>query len=315
MELRHLRYFIAVADELSFTNAAKRLHISQPPLSNQIKDLETELGVQLFDRKSHPIQLTPAGQAFLEESRATLALLEQAVHKTQRIHQGELGHLTVSFTSSIANGVFPEILRTFGQRYPEVKLILQEEHSAFLIQRLRDRQTDIIFLYLYHEISEDNDLETMSITQEPLVAVLPKNHPLAAKSQISLADVKNEEFVMPLHQVVAGLSEQIYHLCSQAGFVPKVVQTAVFMVTILGLVAGETGISILPSHVQNLQRKGVVYRPILEQSTTTNLTAVWRQNDSSTILQQFLEIIKSLSIYQPEISMISASELEVGCVS
>ena len=293
MELRHLRYFIAVADEQSFSRAAERLHMAQPPLSHQIKDLEKELGVQLFDRKSHPIQLTPAGQAFLEECRATLAQLEQAVHKTQRIHQGELGYLTVGFTSSMANGVFPEMLRTFRQRYPEVELILQEEHSASLIQRLRDRQTDIIFLYLYHEIYEANDLEMMSLTQEPLVAVLPKNHPLAAKSQISLADLKDEEFVMPLHQVVAGLSEQIYHLCSQAGFIPKVVQTAVFMVTILGLVAGETGISILPSHVENIQREGVVYRPIMEPTATTHLTAVWRQNDSSTILQHFLDVIKS----------------------
>jgi len=305
MELRHLRYFIAVADELSFSRAAMRLYIAQPALSCQIKALEAELGVQLFDRRNNPIQITPAGEAFLEESRATLAQLEQAVHKTQRIHQGALGYLTVGFTSSIANGVFPEMLRTFRQRYPEVKLILQEEHSSSLIQKLRDRQTDIIFLYLYHEISEANDLETMSLTQEPLVAVLPKNHPLAAKSNISLSDLKDEAFVMPLHQVVAGLSEQIYHLCSQAGFVPKVVQTAVFMVTILGLVAGETGISILPSHVENIQREGVVYRPIQEQTTTTQLTAVWRQNHSSTILQQFLDII--ISIYKPDTSTISES--------
>ncbi|MEP6516619.1 LysR family transcriptional regulator [Microcoleus vaginatus] len=109
MELRHLRYFIAVADELSFSRAAQRLHIAQPPLSQQIKDLEAELGVKLFDRKTLPIQLTPAGQAFLEEARATLVQLEQAVHKTQRIDQGELGYLTVGFPSSIANGVFPEM--------------------------------------------------------------------------------------------------------------------------------------------------------------------------------------------------------------
>jgi DNA-binding transcriptional LysR family regulator len=293
MELRHLRYFIAVADELSFTNAARRLHIQQAPLSTQIKILEKELGVTLFDR--HPkVQLTPAGQAFLEESRATLEKLEQAVYQTQRIHQGELGYLTVGFTSSISNSVFPEMLRTFRQRYPEVKLILQEERSAFLIQKLRDRQIDLIFLYLYHEISEADDLETISLTPEPLVVVLPKNHQLAAKSQISLSDLKDEEFVMPLHQVVAGLSEQIYHVCSQAGFVPNVVQTAVFMVTILGLVAGEIGIGILPSHVQNIQREGVVYRPIQEQTTTTQLTAIWRQNHSSTILQQFIDIIRPL---------------------
>jgi DNA-binding transcriptional LysR family regulator len=294
MQLRHLRYFIAVADEQNFTRAAERLQITQPTLSRRIEDLEEELDLPLFDRRRHPIQLTPAGEAFLEGTRATLAQLEEAVIKAQRIHRGELGYLTVGFTSSIANSIFPNILQTFRQRYPEIKLILQEEQSASLIRKLRDRQADIVFIYLYHDISEANDLETMSLTQEPLVAVLPKNHPLAAKSRISLSDLKDEAFVMPSHQVVAGLSEQIYHLCSQAGFVPKVVQTAVFMVTILGLVAGETGISILPSHVQNIQREGAIYRPIQEQTTTTQLTAVWQQNHSSTILQQFIDIIKAL---------------------
>jgi DNA-binding transcriptional LysR family regulator len=294
MELRHLRYFIAVAEEQSFTRAANRLYIQQGPLSKQIQKLETELGVILFDRKKHPIQLTAAGQAFLEESRAILEQLEQAVHKTQRIHQGELGYLTVGCTSSIANSIFPEILQTFWQRYPGVKLILQEEPSSLLIQKLRDSQNDLIFLYLYHELSEADDLETISLTPEQLVAVLPKNHPLAAKSQISLADLKDEEFVMPLHQVGAGLYEQIYHLCQQADFVPKIAQTAVYMVTILGLVANETGISLLPSHVQNLQREGVVYRPIQEQTTIAQLTAVWRRDNSSTILQRFINIIEEM---------------------
>lgn len=296
MELRHLRYFIAVADEQSFSRAAERLHIAQPPLSQQIQALETQLGVKLFDRKSRPLQLTLAGQTFLAEARATLAKLEQAVHQTQRIHQGELGYLTVSFTSSTANGIFPELLRTFQQQYPEINLILQEGNSATLIQKLRDRQTDIVFLYLYDEIFADNDFETISLTQEQLVVVLPQNHPLAAQKAVSISDLKNEELVMPLHQVVSDLPAQIYHLCSQAGFVPKVAQTAIFMVTILGLVAGETGISILPSHVQNLQRKGVVYRPLQEQTTTIKLTAVWQHNHLSTILRQFLNILKSLNL-------------------
>lgn len=295
MELRHLRYFIAVADQQSFSRAAERLHIAQPPLSQQIQALETQLGVKLFDRKSRPLQLTLAGQTFLAEARATLAKLEQAVHQTQRIHQGELGYLTVSFTSSTANGIFPELLRTFQQQYPEIKLILQEGNSAALIQRLRDRQTDIVFLYLYNEIFADNDFETISLTQEPLVVVLPQNHPLAAQKAVSISDLKNEEIVMPLHQVVSDLPAQIYHLCSQAGFVPKVAQTAVFMVTILGLVAGETGISILPAHVQNLQRTGVVYRPLQEQTTTIKLTAVWQHNHLSTILMKFLNILKTLN--------------------
>jgi DNA-binding transcriptional LysR family regulator len=300
MELRHLRYFIAVADELSFSRAAERLQIAQPPLSQQIQALEAELGVKLFDRKKRPLQLTSAGEAFVEEARSTMVHLEQAVQKTQRIYQGTLGHLTVSFTSSIANGILPDTLRAFRQRYPEVKLILREENSAFQLQGLRDRKTDILFAYQYNEIPNASNLEVMPLKQEPLVVVLSKKHPLANRSKISFSDLSDEEFIIPLSQVVIGLPEKIYHLCSQADFVPKVAQEAVFMVTILGLVAAEIGISILPSSVQNLRRKGVVYRPILEQTTTIQLAAVWRQNNSSTILQQFLKVIKTVSVIDSE---------------
>jgi DNA-binding transcriptional LysR family regulator len=294
MELRHLRYFIAVADELSFSRAAARLQMAQPPLSQQIQALEAELGVKLFDRTKRPLQITLAGQALLEDARATLLQLEQAVHKTQRIHQGELGYLTVGFTSSIANGILPNILRTFRQKYPEVKLILREENCRFQIQGLRDRQTDIIFIYQNFEADRAPDLEGISLLQEPLVVVLPQNHPLAKQAKIALIDLAGEDFVMPLYQVAAGLSEQIYYHCAQAGFVPQVAQEAIFMVTILGLVAGEIGISILPSNVENLRRQGVVYRPIEGQPAINELTAMWRRNDSSIILQQFLSMTQAV---------------------
>jgi DNA-binding transcriptional LysR family regulator len=305
MELRHLRYFIAVADELSFSRAAERLQIAQPPLSQQIQALELELGVTLFDRKKRPLQVTLAGQAFLEEARSTLANLEQAIHKTQRIHQGELGHLTVGFTSSIANSVLPNILRTFRQHYPEINLILREESSGSQIQGLRDRQTDIVFIYRTPDLADVNDLEMLVLFQQTLVAVLPQHHPLTTQDKISLTDLANEEFVMPLRPVVSGLSEQIYYLCAQAGFVPKVAQEAIFMVTILGLVAGEIGISILPSSVQNLRREGVVYRPIQEQTTANPLTIVWRRGHSSPILPQFIDIARTVSIQKPDASPIS----------
>lgn len=295
MELRHLRYFISVADELSFSRAAERLRMAQPPLSQQIQALEAELGVTLFDRKKRPLQLTLAGVAFLEEAKSMLTQLEQAVQKTQRIQQGELGYLTVGFTSSIANGILPSILRSFRQQYPEVKLILREENSAFQLQGLRDRQTDIVFVYADPVLSEAHDLKFMPLSQESLIVVLPQRHRLATQSNIALTDLVQEEFVMPLRQVASGLPEQIRYLCAQAGFVPKVAQEATFMLTILGLVAGEMGISLLPFSVQNLQRKGVVYRPIQEQTTVKQLTAVWRRNDSSTILQQFLNITRTVS--------------------
>ena len=297
MELRHLRYFVAVADERSFSRAAEKLGIAQPPLSQQIQSLEKELGdVILFDRKKRPLQLTSAGQAFLEASRSTIANLEQSIQRTQRIHLEELNCLTIGFTSSIANGVLPNILRTFRQHYPEIKLILWEENSAFQIERLRDHQTDVVFVYQNHDLTTANDLTMMPLSQEMLVVVLPQNHPLAVQSQISLTDLANEEFIMPRTLVVSALPEQIADLCKEAGFKPNVVQEATFMVTILGLVAGEVGISILPSSVQNLQRQGVVYRPIQEKTPVNQLIAVWRHADASKILEQFLSIAKTVSI-------------------
>jgi DNA-binding transcriptional LysR family regulator len=290
MELRHLRYFITVADELSFSRAAERLNMAQPPLSQQIQSLETEMGAKLFDRTKRPLQLTLAGQAFLLEARSTLANLEQAIQRIQLIHQGELGHLSIGFTSSIANGILPNILRTFRQKCPSVKLILREENSSMQLQGLRDRQTDIVFVYQDHQLSEATDLDVMLFWQEPLIVALPEKYLLTKKANVSIADLIDEEFVMPSHQVVSGLPEKIYTLCEQAGFVPKVALEAVFTVTILGLVAAEIGISILPASVQNLQRTGVVYRPIEEETIANQLIAVWRKQNSSIILQRFLEV-------------------------
>jgi DNA-binding transcriptional LysR family regulator len=292
MELRHLRYFVAVAEELNFSRAAERLHMAQPPLSHQIHSLEAELKVQLFDRTKRPLQITSAGKAFLEEARSTLAQVEQAVRMTRRIHQGELGYLTISFTSSMANSILPDILRAFRERYPSVELILREENSASLIQGLRDRYTDITFIYKYRALPEVDNWGIITLDEQPLVVVLPENHPLATHSKILFSDLADEFFVIPLQQVVYGLSAQIYHLCSQAGFVPKIAQEAIFMVTILGLVAGGIGISILPSSVQSLQRKGVVYRPIQEQVSTLQLAAVWQQDNSSATLHNFLELLR-----------------------
>jgi DNA-binding transcriptional LysR family regulator len=303
LELRHLQYFIAVADELSFSRAADREGIPQSRLSQQIKVLESELEVKLFDRSKHPIQLTFAGQAFLEEARSTLLQLEQAVRHAQRIHIGETGNLTIGFTSSIANSVLPEILRTFREQKSEIRLTLKEEKSGALMQKLRDRQIDIIFFYQYQKENDESDLEFMGIEQESLVLVLPKMHPLNAKSTIQFSDLIDEEFIMPLHQVQAGLNEQIYLLCSQTGFIPKVAQEAIFMVTILGMVAGGLGISILPSSVQSLQRDGVVYRPIQEQTQITQLTTAWRSDNLSIVLQKFLDVTRAKSPTSPGVAV------------
>jgi DNA-binding transcriptional LysR family regulator len=298
MDIDRLQNFITVAEELNISRAAEILHMCQPPLSKQIQRLETELGAKLFDRKPK-LQLTQAGKAFLAEARIIQATLKQAAYKTKQIHQGELagtfGYLTVGFTSAMANGILPNILKFFRQRYPDVKLILSEEYSASQIQRLRDRATDIMFVYQDRGLVEARDLAAISLRQEQLVVVLPEKHGLTNKSLISLVDLASEEFILPDRHVVPGLFAKIYSLCEQAGFEPKVAQEAIFMVTILGLVAGELGIGILPDSVQNLQRQGVVYRSISQQMVTGNqLNIVWRKDDSSPIVPHFIKITQEV---------------------
>jgi len=295
LELRHLRYFVMVAEELNFTRAAERLDMAQPPLSQQIQDLEDEvLGVKLFERK-RPLRLTQAGVAFLNDARSLLATLELAIDKTQRIERGESGYLIVGFTSSMANGVSIDILQDFQQQYPNIKLILRELNSAVQINRLRERQVDIVFIYRDRKIIPDKDLEVLPLQPEQLIVVLPERHPLAAKEAIEIAALDGEEFIMPLPQLEAGLFPQINQIFKQAQIEPNIVQSALFMVTILGLVAGGVGISILPSSVQNLQRKGVVYRPLVEQTLSDRLTAIWRADDSSAILSNFIHVIRSIN--------------------
>ncbi|WP_347566182.1 LysR substrate-binding domain-containing protein [Scytonema sp. UIC 10036] len=260
--------------------------------------MEDELGVQLFvDRRRRPLQLTLAGQTFLEQARLAVAQTEQAVRLTRLVHQGELGRLTVGFTSSIANSVLPDIVQVFRQRFPEVKLVWRELSTHSQIQELHDRQIDVGFFHVPRKIAEYEDLSFITILEEPLIAVLPETHPLATQAKISLKALAQEEFVLPSRQFVPGLSEGIYHLCDRANFVPNVTQEATLMTTILGLVAGGVGVALLPANAQNLQRKGVVYKSIKGKTLTVQMAAFWRHNNSSAILREFLKVTKTVTGY------------------
>lgn len=303
IEFRDLRYFIAVVEAGSVTSAAEKLHVAQPYLTRKITGLERKLGtnVKLFDRKQRPHQLNQAGRAFLETAQTILATLDRAVDTTQRLRLGELtgtlGYLTVGFTSSMANGILPDILGSFREKYPDVSLILSEESTSNHIQKVQERATDLMFVYQYLGLTEalaTTDFQVLPISQEPLVVVLPTKHPLAAKSAISLADLQAESFIMPDRQVVPGLFKEIEDLCIEAKFMPKIALEAVFMVTILGLVAGRIGVSILPATVQNLKREGVVYKKIQDRVVTDRLAAVWRKDNPSPILKNFVAIIKDI---------------------
>jgi DNA-binding transcriptional LysR family regulator len=292
LELQHLRYFVAIASHktCNISEVAEKLHMAQSNLSQQIKDLEKRLKVTLFNRKKRPLQLTPAGQEFFQEACLILTTIDIAVENAQKTDRGEIGRLIVGLTSSVSNSVLPDILRCFRESFPHVKLVWREMATHHQLQALRNRQIDLGFVHIPNEAIDDKELSFATVLEEPLIVVLPENHRLAAQTEIPLLELKAEEFILPDRQLVPGLSQQILYLCDRAGFFPQITQEAAFMLTILGLVAGEVGVALLPANAKNLQRKGVVYRTIQGEVTTVKMDVVWRRNDTSIILKNFLEI-------------------------
>ncbi|MBS3025950.1 MAG: LysR family transcriptional regulator [Dolichospermum sp. DET50] len=314
LELCHLKYAIAVNDKQGFTNAAAYLEIDQGFLSKQIKWLEKKIGFQIFDRNQRPLKLTDAGNEFLQAARQILHQVEQSIELGQRFSRGEKGRLNIGINTSIANSKLPDILRAFNEKFPEVELMLQELASYEQIDKLRNQKLDLGFFHLHnlHNINNDNDnvFTFIPVLQESLVIVLPENHRFARRTSISLAALANEQFILPPISLAAlaneqfilppnnllyNLREQINGLCLDAGFKPKVKQEAAWISTVLSLVAGGMGISLLPANVQNLQRNGVIYRSIEGQLPVLEIVAVWRSDNVSIILKNFLEVISNLA--------------------
>ena len=295
IELRHLHYFIAVAEELHFSRAAQRLHISQPPLSQQIRDLEDELGVKLFERTKRQVQLTEAGKAFLERSYGVLAQLEQAIEVTQRIGRGEVGRLAIGFVGSATYTVLPEILSVFREQFPAVELRLHELTTQEQIHALHHKQVDV---GIVRSAIVEPGLNVECVLQESLVLALPETHPLSAQTKVSLCALASESFILFPAKMGPVFYEQIINICQQAGFRPKVAQEAVQMQTIIGLVAAGLGIAFVPASLQNFHRSGVIYRPLQEQTPKTGLYLAWRQHDSSPVIRAFLSLAQKTTQWE-----------------
>ncbi|MCU0569630.1 MAG: LysR family transcriptional regulator [Oculatellaceae cyanobacterium Prado106] len=291
IELRHLRYFIAVAEELHFGRAAERLHMAQPPLSQQIRHLEEQVGFQLFQRTKRKVELTEAGQIFLTESYKILRQLEQAIQTGRQVSRGEAGQLVVGFVSSAAYNVLPEILRAFRAHLPQVKLELHELTTDQQVRWLQENRIDIGFV---RPPLEDAALNCQIIFQETLVVALPETHRFGDRPTLSLTDLANENFIIFPRTLAPGLYDQIISLCQQAGFSPNVVQEAIQMQTILSLVAAEMGVAIVPLSLQKLQRLGVVYKSLQEKTPQAAIALTWHKQDTSPIVQQFLSVCQSL---------------------
>jgi DNA-binding transcriptional LysR family regulator len=293
IELRHLRYFVAVAEELHFGRAAEKLYIAQPPLSQQIKQLEQSMGVELFIRNRRRVRLTEAGHVFLEQARRTLAQADYAVQAAQRAATGESGRLEVGFVSSATyHDVIPNIIRAFRDKHPDAVLALHELTSAEQVQALRDRQIDVGFV---RPPIGDDTVTLESVLYEPFVAALPSSHALSNAPEISLSALSADPFVMLPRHLNLSLYDQIVTLCQQSGFSPRVAQEAVQLQTISSLVAAGIGVSLVPASVQNLRRSGVVYKRLRGVSARIEIAAAYREDDAPATLGLFLSVIRDIA--------------------
>ena len=298
LELRQICYFLTIVEQgNSFSRAAESLHIEQPPLSQRIKSLEKRLKITLFDRSCRPVQLTPAGLVFWQESRVALTHLQQAITQSQRAAQGDIGHLSLGVASSVVNGILPEILRQFRSRYPSVVIDLHELTAEQQLQALRDRRLDLgMEVFSIAEVGQlDSPLQRQVIAQESLVIALPEGHPLTMQSSIPLAAIVQEPLILPSLSAFP-FYHSFLERCTQEGLQPQLVQTttATWMLTLLGMVVAGMGIAVLPSNVLTIQRQGVVYRDIDGLTLKRDISAVWHQQHNSIVLTNFLQLLPSI---------------------
>jgi DNA-binding transcriptional LysR family regulator len=293
MELRHLRYFVAVAEEGHVTRAAERLGIQQPPLSQQIQALERELDVQLFRRKPRGVELTPAGRALFDEACAILARADEAIAATKRAAQGETGRIGIGFTSSASFHPFvPRVIRAFREAHPLVALALEESGTTELVAALRTRTIDAAFVR--SPFGDSPDLTVRPLLEEPMVAALPSGHALSAPGEaLPLAALAEETFVLYRRPVGPGLHDAIIAACDRAGFSPRIGQEAPRMLSTLSLVAAGLGVTVVPASMSRLEAEGVVYRPLDPVAQlTAPLNLAYRRDEISAAVRRFVALVQ-----------------------
>jgi len=289
MELRHLRYFVAVAEELHFGRAAARLHIAQPALTRQIQQLEIEIKVVLFQRTKRRVQLTSAGEVLLSEARNLLAGSDNAIAAARRAARGETGWIGIGFVGTATYEVLPVILRAYRGRYPDVEIVLREMSTQAQIQAIHERR---IHVGLMRPSKPDKSLATLILQQEPLVIAMCEDHRLVKKAELPLSALKDEQFVLFPCAPRPSFADQIVELCLGAGFVPQVAQEVHEIQTAISLVAAGMGVTLAAQSIERLGLPGVVYRPIASPAPVSELIAAYRIGDASPVLQAFLKIAR-----------------------
>lgn len=289
-ELRHLRYFIAVAEELHFGRAAQRLNIAQPGLSQQIQSLETDLGVSLLARTNRHVQLTPAGLAFLDEARRVLAQVDRAVNLVKRAASGQIGRLSIGATESATWVLLPELIRQFRSRFPSVDLAIREMPSPSQLAALRAGDIDVGFV---RPPIDTEGLVTRTVLKERLGLLLPEAHPLAKRSRLPLTALAGQPLI--IHPArPSGWSDFMISVCREAGIEPQVSQDALETGTAVSFVAAGLGLTIVPESLKVLVRPGVVYRPVSGPVPRARLLLVHRNGPLTPTLTALLHLAQHL---------------------
>jgi DNA-binding transcriptional LysR family regulator len=290
VELRQLKYFMAIAEEGNFSRAAERLHVSQPPLSTQIKSLEDELGVQLLKRTNRGVSLTAAGSVFYEETRVALARLEHARGEALRADRGDIGMLSVGFVSIADYGILPPALKHFRGSFPLVEVQLHELTTDAQLRELRAARLD---LGIALAPVDDPDLEFQRLLVEELVLAAPAGHPAVRRNgAVDLRSLAKESFIIPPRDVAPGLYDLIISHCHAFGFAPRITQHARQMQTVVGLVSSGMGFALVPSSVRNLKRTGVQYRPLRGRAAVVEIGILRRRDMQSAVADRFADVLR-----------------------
>lgn len=286
INLRRLGYFVAVAETLHFGRAATRLHMSQPPLSRQIQQLERDIGAVLLRRNKRRVELTDAGIYLLEQARRMLGEADTLSARTRRAEAGETGRLTLGFISTVDYSILPGLLSSYRASYPGVTLALRELTGDVQLRELHEGRIDAGMLLTP---VDDATLSTLPLLREPLVAALPSNDPLArSRAPLPVQSLAGRPFVIFPRSAATGLYDAIIEFCREAGFVPRVAQEAIQMQTIVSLVSAGLGVALVPASLRDLRRRGVVYRSLREDSPLLTVVLAWRAASRSACLAQFV---------------------------
>jgi DNA-binding transcriptional LysR family regulator len=293
MELRHLRYFVAVADELNFTRAAEKLHLAQPSLTRQIHNLEDELGVRLLNRTKNQVSLTEEGKSFLVDARRLVALSLESMEAIQRFSRGESGQLNLGYLFKFNFELLPATLATFYQTCPEMAVNLFDMSPAEQLRALEARKIDLGFVGLRPPGANKNTtaLEWYCVAHHAVVVVLPAHHPLAKESKIVLRDLKTLFFVAMSEQTHPGSRDWLSGLCQKAGFTPRILQDVDLESGIMTFVAEGLGVTLAREQIKKLPHPGVVFRP-LAAAAKADYWIAWHRENRSKALIQYIEIIK-----------------------